>query len=160
MKRISISLILLTATQAAQAAPALPTGLAGSWFFGSLGNIAYQDVQTREWQNASSAGELVVIKPDGTYQRTRVLVMTTYSCTSRLRITEKGRVSVTGDQLRYQPTSGVNEGYTCTPSNAWRSTKINPETYTLTLSRDGQGRSMTLRGKESEYKYQPFQASR
>ncbi|GGR81104.1 hypothetical protein [Deinococcus sedimenti] len=100
------------------------------------------------------------IKSDGTDQRTRVLVMTTSSRTSRLRITEKGRVSMTGDQLRYQPPSGVNEGYTCTPSNDWRSTWINPETYTLTLSRDGQGRSMTLHGKESEYQCQPFQASR
>lgn len=150
--------LALAALTPALAAPALPAGLAGSWFFGSLGTVGYTNTLTGEWKNASSTGELVTIRPDGTYERTRLLVMNTYSCTSKLHITEKGTVSVSGDQLRYQPREGINEGYTCSPGNAWRTTKVNPESYTLALGKDDQGRpTLTLRGKDTVYSYRPYQ---
>lgn len=158
---LALATLSLTALSPALAAPALPAGLAGSWFFGSLGTIGYANTLTGEWRNASSTGELVTIREDGTYERTRLLVMTTYSCTSKLHITEKGTVSVSGDQLRYQPREGRNEGYTCSPGNAWRTTKINPEAYTLALGTDAKGgRTLTLRAKDAAYEYRPYPAER
>ncbi|PNY79469.1 hypothetical protein [Deinococcus koreensis] len=153
-----LALTSLAPAQAAPASPSLPSGLVGSWLFGSLGTIGYTNTRTGEWQNASSTGELVTIRADGRYERTRMLVMTTYSCTSRLHIYEKGTVSVSGTQLRYQPQEGVNQGYTCSPSNGWRTTTLSPESYTLALGKDSAGRpQLTLHSDKATYQYRPYQ---
>ncbi|PYE55191.1 hypothetical protein [Deinococcus yavapaiensis] len=139
---------------AASAAPAVPSVMVGSWLYGRLSPIEYYDRGTNKWQDASGASEIVTYRADGTYERTRLLSLTTFNCTSKLFIYEKGTVKIDGDRLTYQPREGVNKGYTCKPSNSWNTTQINPETYTLHFEKNTVGKDvMVLRGKESEAHY-------
>lgn len=153
-----IAALLSLGGPALAATSPLPAGLAGSWLFGSLGTLGYRDTLTGEWQNASSSGELVTIHADGRYERTRLLTMTTFSCTSKLFITEQGRVLVKGSQLTYQPSEGVNQGYSCSPANAWKTTKINPESFRVALGTDAAGQpQLTLSSQKATFQYRRYQ---
>ncbi|MDB5045435.1 MAG: hypothetical protein JWQ08_1485, partial [Deinococcus sp.] len=133
---LPLALVLTPVTSAAQSGPVIKAPMLGSWLYGRLSPIEYYDRTTNKWQDASGASEIVTFLPDGRYERTRLLSLTTYSCTSKLYIYEKGTVKLAGDQLTYRPQEGVNRGYTCTPSNSWTTTKINPETWTFHFERD------------------------
>lgn len=148
------ALALSLALPPSRAADAASSGLAGSWLYGSLGTVQYHNPLTNEWRNGRGASELLKINADGTYERSRFLTLTTYNCTSKLFITEKGTVKIEGDQLTYRPREGVNQGYTCTPSNGWRTTQINPETWSFSFDRDAKGEKvLVLRKGEAEARY-------
>lgn len=160
MNRSSRSLSLLAAlalaswSGLASAASSLPSVMLGSWLYGRLSPIEYYDRATNKWQDASGASEIVTYRADGSYERTRLLSLTTYGCTSKLFIYERGTVKIDGSRLTYQPREGVNKGYTCTPSNSWNTSKINPETYTFHFEKNTAGKDvLVLQGKESEAHY-------
>lgn len=154
----SLSLALaLVLPPVAWAAPVKPP-LLGSWLYGTLSSIQYYDRTTNNWMDASGASEIVTFTADGHYERTRLLSLTTYSCTSKLFIYEKGTVKIAGNQLTYQPQEGVNKGYTCTPSNSWSTARVNPETWTFRFEHNSNGQDvLVMRGKESELHYGRYQ---
>lgn len=124
---------------AAPTASAVPAPLLGRWLYGTLSSIEYYDRTTDRWQDASGASEIVTFSPGGRYERTRLLSLTTYSCTSKLFVYEKGTVTIEGNRLTYRPAEGVNKGYTCSPSNRWSTTDLKPETWVFRLEKDGHG---------------------
>ncbi|BDP43981.1 hypothetical protein DAETH_39500 (plasmid) [Deinococcus aetherius] len=151
---LTLALTLIPAASAAQGGTPVRAPMLGSWLYGTLSSIDYYDRTTNRWMDASGASEIVTFFADGRYERTRLLSLTTYSCTSKLFIYEKGTVKIEGDKITYRPSEGVNKGYTCTPSNSWETKKINPETWTFGFERNDAGQDvMVMRGKESELHY-------
>ncbi|MFC4454240.1 hypothetical protein [Deinococcus sonorensis] len=128
-----------SALAAPTASSPLPAPMLGSWLYGRLSPIEYYDRTSNKWMDASGATEIVTFAADGRYERTRLLSMTTYGCTSKLYIYEKGSVKIEGDRITYRPSEGMNKGYTCTPSNHWETTTINPETWVFRLEKNQAG---------------------
>lgn len=62
--------------------------------------------------------------------------MTTYSCTSKLLTTSKGKVTLSGNRLTLTPTSAYNKGYMCSPSKSYENHKLTPSVFTWRLSGD------------------------
>ncbi len=135
--RFGLVLGLSLAASCAAAGSALPSVMVGRWLYGALSTVAYHDPSTDRWMDASGASEIVTYRSDGRYERTRVLSMRSFSCESKLFIYERGVVKLDGGRLTYQPSEGVNKGYTCSPSNSWSTSTINAETWALTFEKDG-----------------------
>lgn len=137
--QFALVLTLGSTVLAAPTASPVPAPLLGSWLYGTLSSIEYYDRTTKRWQDASGASEIVTFQADGRYQRTRLLSLTTYSCTSKFYVYEKGTVRIEGDRITYRPAEGVNKGYTCQPSNSWSTTTLNPETWIFHFEKDRRG---------------------
>ncbi|SMB82901.1 hypothetical protein [Deinococcus hopiensis] len=133
------ALPLASAAPAAQGGSPVTAPMLGSWVYGTLSSTDYYDPTTDRWQDASGATEIVTFMANGRYERTRLLSLTTYGCTSKLLIYEKGTVKIGGDRVTYRPQEGVNKGYTCRPSNGWSNSEIHPETWTFRFERDSNG---------------------
>ncbi|THF68182.1 hypothetical protein E7T06_17770 [Deinococcus sp. Arct2-2] len=136
---LSLSFVLTSTTLAVQSGPPIRAPLLGSWLYGTLSSTEYYDLNTNKWQDASGASEIVTFLASGHYERTRLLSLTTYSCTSKAYFYEKGTVKMAGDKITYRPSEGVSKGYTCTPSNSWQTNKINPETWAVHFEKDSTG---------------------
>lgn len=141
---LSLSLALTSAALAAPGGSPIQAPMLGSWLYGTLSSIEYYDRTTNKWQDASGASEIVTFTADGRYERTRLLSLTTYSCTSKLFIYEKGTVKLEGDRITYRPQEGVNKGYTCSPSNSWSTTEIKPETWVFHFEKNGSGQDVLV----------------
>ena len=135
----TLALALVSPALAAPNGSPVGAPMLGSWLYGRLSPIEYYDRTSDRWMDASGATEIVTFGADGRYERTRLLSLTTYGCTSKLYIYEKGTVKIEGDRITYRPTEGVNKGYTCTPSNRWETRKINPETWVFRFEKDSNG---------------------
>lgn len=127
-----------------QTGSALPEKMVGGWLYGTLSSIEYYDPGSNKWMDSSGASEIVKYQANGRYERTRLLSLRTYNCESKLFIYEKGVVKLQGDKLTYQPSEGVNKGYTCSPSNSWNTNKINSETWTLAFETDSGGKDVMV----------------
>src|SRR5690242_20364965 len=106
MKMLTMCAIVLGASGCMSGEPspetprsALPEGLAGEWFTGSLSSIQYYDRNTGEWQDPSGSGFYFVFDPDGFYETGAVIDSTASGCTLRLLGTEVGTVTIQDDQL-------------------------------------------------------------
>lgn len=125
--------------------PAAPTGLSadlrGEWHSGAVSPVEYYNTATGKWAEASGTSVILRMKADFTYERTGLLVVTTYGCTSKLLVQEKGRVTVNGAALTFTPTTSSSTGYTCSPSKV-SSAKNNVKPYTeralVKVNTDGQ----------------------
>jgi hypothetical protein len=157
--RTTLALVLAGTGLAAPGGSAIQAPMLGSWLYGTLSSIEYYDRSTSKWQDASGASELVTFLPDGRYERTRLLSLTTFSCTSKLFIYEKGTVRIEGNTLTYRPKEGVNKGYTCTPSNSWSTTRLKAETWTFSFERGSNGQDvLVLKGQaDSAAHYSRYQ---
>ncbi|WP_045234995.1 hypothetical protein [Deinococcus pimensis] len=122
----------------------LPSVMLGSWLYGTLSSVDYYDPASDRWMDSSGASEIVTFSGNGRYERTRLLSLTTYGCTSKLFIHEKGSVTIEGDRLTYRPSEGVNKGYTCSPSNSWNTTQINPETWVFRFETTSNGQDQMV----------------
>lgn len=141
----------LTSALAAQSSSTIRPPMLGSWLYGALSSTEYYDRTTNKWQDASGASEIVTFLADGRYERTRLMSLTTYGCTSKIYFYEKGTVNVAGDKITYRPSEGVNKGYTCKPSNSWQTNKINPETWFFQFEKDSNGADiMVLRNLKGD----------
>lgn len=141
---LNLAFALLTPALAAPSGPVIRAPLLGSWLYGRISPIEYYDRSTNRWQDASGASEIVTFAADGSYERTRLLALTTSGCTSKLFIYEKGTLEIAGDRLTYRPREGVNKGYTCSPSNSWHTTSINPETWVFHFEQGGRGQDVLV----------------
>lgn len=122
------------------AAPAraatVPTPLQGQWEYGYVSPIEYYDPSTGKYAEGSGTSEIIRIQADGSYERSGIIVVTTYSCTSKLLTTSKGKVSLTGNILTFTPTTVYNKGYTCSPSRSYETRELRPSVFTWKLSGD------------------------
>ncbi|GGO31694.1 hypothetical protein GCM10008949_28080 [Deinococcus humi] len=151
---LTLALVFASAASATRAGAPIGPPMLGSWLYGTVSSTEYYDRTTNRWQDASGASEILTLTADGHYERTRLLTLTTYNCTSKLFIYEKGTARIEGNTISYQPQEGVNKGYTCTPSNSWNTSKINPETWTFRFERQANGQDvLVLKGEQSELHY-------
>ncbi|PYE53792.1 hypothetical protein [Deinococcus yavapaiensis] len=90
--------------------------LRGEWHSGRLSPIEYYNTATGKWAEASGTSVILKLRDDLSYERTGLLVVTTYGCTSKLLVQEKGKVTQNGSMLTFTPTTSSAVGYTCTPS--------------------------------------------
>lgn len=98
----------------------LSSNLQGEWYSGSVSPMEYYNSVTGLWSNASGTSTLLKLNEDGTYQKTGLLVITTYSCTSKVFVQEQGKVVQSGNQLNFTPSSSLSQGYTCTPDHSYK----------------------------------------
>ncbi|WP_019587614.1 hypothetical protein [Deinococcus apachensis] len=119
----------------------LPAELRGEWHSGRISPVEYYNVTTGKWAEASGTSILLKLNPNLTYERTGLLVVTTYGCTSKLLVQEQGKVAVNGSSLTFTPTSSASTGYTCSPSKV-SSSKNSVKPYTeralVKVNPDGQ----------------------
>lgn len=89
--------------------------LRGEWHNGAVSPIEYYNTATGKWAEASGTSIILKFGPNFTYERTGLTVVTTYGCTSKLLVTEKGKVTEKDNTLTFTPTTSAATGYTCTP---------------------------------------------
>ena len=99
----------------APAPTGLPTELRGEWHNGRISPIEYYNTATGKWAEASGTSVILKMNANSTYERTGLMVVTTYNCTSKLLVQEKGTVKAIGATLTFTPTTSSATGYTCTP---------------------------------------------
>ncbi len=123
------------------ATTALPAELRGEWNSGRIAPTEYYNAATGKWAEASGTSVILKLRPDATYERTGLLVVTTYNCTSKLLVQEQGRVAFSGDTLSFTPTTSASTGYTCSPGKVSRATNtVKPyrERVNVRVNADGQ----------------------
>lgn len=125
---------LLLATPAHAAT--VPAPLQGQWEYGYVSPIEYYDPSTGKYAEGSGTSEVIRINADGTYTRSGIIVVTTYSCTSKLLTTSKGKVSLKGNLLTFTPTAVHNKGYTCSPSKSYETRELRTSVFTWKLTGD------------------------
>lgn len=130
-----------TSAASPAASGTLPAELRGEWNSGRISPIEYYNVATGKWAEASGTSIILKMNANLTYERTGLLVVTTYGCTSKLLVQEKGRVAVNGSALTFTPTTSSSTGYTCSPGKV-SSSKNNVKPYTeralVKVNPDGQ----------------------
>jgi hypothetical protein len=102
-----------SAPQQAAAGPtskdsALPAGIAGDWFWGTVSPTRYRDRNTGDLLGHGYSGALsYVFEPDGTYKRYFYLETRVIDETSSLFSASEGTVTFTGDTFTLKPTKGT-----------------------------------------------------
>lgn len=119
----------------AQAAT-VPTTLAGEWTSGYISPIEYYDPSSGKWADASGTSSILRIRPDGTYEETGLLSVTTYGCTSKLLVRQEGAVKVQGNQVTFTPKTSRAVGYMCSPSKTYeKRNHVQARTVTWTVEK-------------------------
>ncbi|GGO26198.1 hypothetical protein [Deinococcus humi] len=124
--------------------------LHGEWHNGAVSPTEYYNTATGKWAEASGTSQILRFGPNFTYERTGLTVVTTYGCTSKLLVTEKGKVRDSNNELTFTPTTSSATGYTCTPGKVstaknhikpygalWRVRVETNGQHTLELTLDG-----------------------
>jgi hypothetical protein len=83
-----------------------------------------------------------VFHPNGTFEFTGLMQITVYSCTTTYFQDKRGRYTINGDQLTLTLTKNLwRKQESCAPSsNKEINHKLDPETYTLSVSRNDRGK--------------------
>ncbi|MFC4456362.1 hypothetical protein [Deinococcus sonorensis] len=126
---------------APQTSTALPAELRGEWNSGRISPVEYYNVTTGKWAEASGTSVILRMNANLTYERTGLLVVTTYGCTSKLLVQERGTVAVSGATLTFTPNTSASTGYTCSPdkvSSARNTVKPYTERALVEIHPDGQ----------------------
>lgn len=154
MKRTWIvSLTAALALTACPAAPAMPVGtpvpaeLQGEWLYGRVSSIGYYDPATGTWGQPAGAGDRFKLEPNGNYERSRLIQLTTYGCESYLFIWERGTVKIDLAQSRisFQPGDGVVKSQSCSAANSYEKKgpgSVKPETYDAELGQNDTGKPL------------------
>lgn len=128
---------LLPGLQAAHAA-SVPATLAGEWTSGSISPVEYYDPAAGKWADASGTSSILRIRPDGTYEQTDLLSVTTYGCTSKLLMRQEGAVKVQGAQVTFAPKTSRAVGYMCSPGKTYeKRNHVQGRTVSWTVQNDG-----------------------
>lgn len=118
----------------------VPPELQGEWRYGTLSSIDYYDPTTGAWASPSGTGIYFTLGADGSYERSSLLQITTYSCESYVFIWEVGTVSVSGNSLTFQPAQSAVKSQNCSPDNTAETfNTVTPETFTWSLAPDEYG---------------------
>ncbi|SMB96921.1 hypothetical protein [Deinococcus hopiensis] len=119
----------------------LSVELRGEWHSGRISPVEYYNVSTGKWADASGTSIILKLNANLTYERTGLLVVTSYGCTSKLLVREKGKVAVNGAALTFTPAASSSTGYTCSPSkvsSARNTVKPYTERALVKVNPDGQ----------------------
>lgn len=117
-------------------AAAVPAPLQGQWEYGYVSPIEYYDPSSGKYAEGSGTSEIIRIQADGSYERSGIIVVTTYGCTSKLLTTSRGKVSLKGNLLTFTPTTVHNKGYTCSPSRSYETRELRTSVFTWKLNGD------------------------
>ncbi|GGL19645.1 hypothetical protein [Deinococcus radiotolerans] len=131
----TFGMLFALSTCSAQAAT-IPAALQGQWEFGYVSPIEYYDPSSGKYAEGSGTSEIIRIKADGSYERSGIIVVSTYSCTSKLLTTSKGKVTIKGNILTFTPTTVYNKGYTCSPSRSYETRELRTSVFTWKISGD------------------------
>ena len=136
MNRTLLALLPALLLAAPARAATVPAALQGQWEYGYVSPIEYYDPSTGKYAEGSGTSEIIRIQADGSYERSGIIVVTTYSCTSKLLTTSKGKVSLKGNILTFTPTSVYNKGYTCSPSKSYETRELRNSVFTWKINGD------------------------
>lgn len=116
----------------------IEASILGEWTSGSVSMLEYQNLATGQWTSGGGTSTLLKLNANGTYAKTGLLVITTYSCTSKVFVQEEGTVVQKGNQLNFTPSKSKSMGYTCSPSNSFEENgKVKPSSATFSLDNSG-----------------------
>ena len=131
-------LIALTACPGVQYQPGTPitTDFQGEWSYGTISSVQYYNPINGHWGQANGAGDRFKLKPNGRYERSRLLQITTGNCESNLFIYEIGTVRMENNQIKFQPADGAVKGQSCSAANSYEKRgpgAVKPETWNYQL---------------------------
>lgn len=147
-----------TPTPTGPAGTPVPAELQGEWLYGRISTIQYYDPVTGHWGQPNGAGDRFRLEADGSYERSRLIQVSTYGCESYLFIWEKGTVKLDFDrsQISFQPWTGALKSQSCSASNSYEKKgpgSVNPETYEAAFGTNESGQPVlqlkTLDGQGS-----------
>jgi hypothetical protein len=123
----------------------VPSELQGEWRYGRISSIQYQDSYTGAPAPTNGSSDQFKLTPNGEYQRTRLLQITTYSCASNVFISEKGKVTVEGQQLTFQPAESTSKGQICNSGRTYeQQNTAKPETYAWSIETNDSGQEVLV----------------
>lgn len=139
--------LLIALALPAAAAQSVPAALQGEWSSGYISPVEYYNPSTGKFADASGTNSSLVIRADGSYEQTGLLSVTTYGCTSKVFVQEKGNVRVQGGAVTFTPKTSRAVGYMCSPSKVYeKRDHVAPHTEAwnvdgnvLRLAKDGGG---------------------
>jgi hypothetical protein len=162
MKTVLFAALLMTlsACPGVQALPGtpVPSELQGEWTYGTISSVQYYNPNNGHWGQVNGAGDRFNLEPNGDYERSRLLQLTTYGCESYLFIWEKGTIKLDFDksQITFQPADGAVKSQSCSAANSYEKKgpgSVKPETYDAEMGEDSNGKTLlrlnTLDGKGS-----------
>lgn len=115
----------------------------GEWHSGKVSPVEYYNTATGKWAEASGTSVILKLHANSTYERTGLLVVTTYGCTSKLLVQEKGSVKPNGATLTFTPATSSATGYTCTPGKvSTQKNHIKPYSERATVTVDARGQQI------------------
>lgn len=118
-----------------------PADLAGTWSTSAAQGERYKSLRTGELSDAGGSIIEYVISPNGQIEYTGYMSNTIYACTTKLFVTKKGRVSVSGSNITFEYGSGERD-FTSSCNSSLNGVKAIPptrKTYPFTLERDKNG---------------------
>lgn len=145
----SLALTLTTSVfiypQASKAGEGVPSELQGEWRYGRISSIQYQNSYTGAPAQPNGASDQFTLTADGSYERARLLQINTYGCASNLFISEKGKVTIEGQQFTFQPTESLAKGQSCSAANSYETkNSAKPETYGWSVETNEYGQQVLV----------------
>ncbi len=123
-------------------ADGIPNQLQGEWSYGQISSMQYQYHYTAQSDGSS---DRIKVKPNGDYERARLLQISTYDCASYLFIQEKGKVKIDGQKLTFEPNNSFVKGQECSASNTYqRHNTAKVETYSWSLEKNDYGQEVLV----------------
>ncbi len=115
--------------------------LAGTWSTASGQGERYKSLRSGELSDAGGTIIEYVISPNGQIEYTGYMSNTIYACTTKLFVTKKGRISISGSNITFDYTSGERDFNSSCNSSLNGVKPIPParKTYPFTLERGENG---------------------
>ncbi|MDQ3801939.1 MAG: hypothetical protein M3384_21150 [Acidobacteriota bacterium] len=86
-----------------------PADLAGTWSTSSAQGERYKSLKTGDLSDAGGTIIEYAISPNGQIEYTGYMSNTIYACTTKLFVTKKGRISISGSNITFDYTSGERD---------------------------------------------------
>ncbi|MGZ3455929.1 MAG: hypothetical protein ACXVEF_40360 [Polyangiales bacterium] len=113
-----------------------PAAIVGSWYAGAGYTSMPYDPATGTFGTPTGQGLVYVLRADGSYTKAYQSYVSNGGCTTGMSAFESGTISVNGDRLETDPTSGSTHfSDSCAPSldSDKPAESLAPETFTFTL---------------------------
>lgn len=131
--------------KASKADTNVPAQLQGEWRYGRISSIQYEDAYTGAPAQPNGSSDQFKLTPNGNYERTRLLQITTYGCASNLFIQEKGKVTIEEQQLTFQPVESISKGQICNSGRTYEKRNgAQPETYAWSIETNDSGQEVLV----------------
>jgi hypothetical protein len=114
----------------------VPSELQGEWTYGTISSVQYYNPNNGHWGQVNGAGDRFRLEPNGNYERSRLIQISTYGCESNLFIWEVGTVRLENNAMTFQPADGAVKGQSCSAANSYEKRgpgSVKSETWKLEL---------------------------